>query len=363
PLGSCFSGGLDSSLIVSLARKELGGGLTGVSFDNGLGTGSDAPFARECGEKLDVNVEVIKPSAHDMASDLDDLVYHQDAPFESASIFAQYAVFRRAKECGITVMLDGQGADEFFGGYRTSISARICEALLRGDVLATLRLANTQSYPDRGSHRRMLIAGLGRIAPVALTAPLLDLIGEPLVLREMNREWFVDRGATPRRRPEGRGLNALREELAIQVGSWSLPHLLRYEDRNSMAFSIEARVPFCTPEVAEMAAQLPADQLISSRGETKAVLRAAARNQVPASVLDRPKLGFNTDQVAWLREAGPTLQKVLNDDVLGPIAALDKAAARTTVTAALKSGGGLSQTAWRLLVLAIWSARFGVSYN
>ena len=364
PVGSCFSGGLDSSLIVALAKSERpSASLTGICFDNGLGEGSDAPYAVTTGKALGVNVEVVNPSAEDFTADLGDLIYHQDVPFESTSIYAQYAVFRRARECGITVMLDGQGADELFGGYRTSISARICEALWHGDLIAVARLANSSAYPDSASHRRMLLAALGRVAPATLTAPLLRLIGEPLVSPEMNADWFRKHGVEPRRRPEGRGRSALREELAIQVRAWSLPHLLRYEDRSSMAFSIEARVPFCTPEVANFASTLSADQLISSRGETKAVLRAAAARSVPRTVLERPKLGFNTNQSLWLNNASRLFRQILSDERFDSVKALDPRAVRQRMLSDLERGLPITQPMWRVLVVALWSARFGVSYT
>lgn len=365
PVGSCFSGGLDSSLIVALARRELGPGhrWTGVCFDNGIEGSSDAPYAQSLREQLGLNVELVAPSAAQLAADLDDLVYHQDVPFDSTSIYAQYAVFRRARECGLTVMLDGQGADEMFGGYPTSISAKICEALWAGDIAGARMLANGDTYPDAATRRRMLLAALGRMAPLSLTGPLLKIIGEPLMLPEMNPSWFLERGVHPRRRPEGRGRNALREELAIQVTSWSLPHLLRYEDRNSMAFSIEARVPFCTPEVAEFAAAVPSEHLISRVGVTKAVLRAAAIRDLPSFVINRTKIGFKTDESAWLRGAAPVLQAELESDRLDGMGPFKSEIARARVTEALSGRRGVSPSTWRVLMVAMWARRFGVAFD
>lgn len=365
PVGSCFSGGLDSSLIVALARRELGPAhpWTGVCFDNAIAGSSDAPYAESLGKQLGLNVELVAPSAQQLATDLDDLVYQQDVPFDGTSVYAQYAVFRRARECGLTVMLDGQGADEMFGGYPTSISARICEALWSGDVAGARMLVNGSTYPDAGTRRRMLLAALGRMAPLSLTGPLLQMIGEPLMMPEMNSSWFLERGVQPRRRPEGRGRNALREELGIQVRAWSLPHLLRYEDRNSMAFSLEARVPFCTPDIAEFAAAVPSEHLISRSGVTKAVLRAAAASDLPRFVIDRAKIGFKTDESAWLRGAAPVLRAELTSDRLNGAGPFNGEIARARVSEALAERRGLSASTRRVLMVAMWARRFGVAFD
>src|SRR2546423_8196188 len=120
-----------------------------------------------------MNLELVTPSAEQFRSDLGAVVFQQDVPFQSTSVYAQYAVVRRARECGLTVMLDGQGADEMFGGYRTSISAKLCEVLWSGDMAGARMLASGSTYPDRSTRRRIVLSALGRIAPVGLTSPLL----------------------------------------------------------------------------------------------------------------------------------------------------------------------------------------------
>src|SRR5205085_1848168 len=131
------------SLIAALARSELGPShpWTGVCFDNQIVGSTDAPYARQFGALLGLNLELVTPSAEQFRSDLDAVVFQQDVPFQSTSVYAQYAVFRRARECGLTVMLDGQGADEMFGGYPTSISAKLCEVLWSGDMAGARMLA------------------------------------------------------------------------------------------------------------------------------------------------------------------------------------------------------------------------------
>jgi asparagine synthase (glutamine-hydrolysing) len=120
----------------------------------------------------------------------------------------------------------------------------------------------------------------------------------------VKQKWFLDRGTIPHYRTYGWGKEALRQELVKAINSLSLPQLLRYEDRNSMWFSIESRVPFCNPEIARFALSLPEQYLISNNGTTKSVLRESLRGILPEPVITREKVGFATPQKNWLKLQG-----------------------------------------------------------
>ena len=113
--------------------------------------------------------------------------------------------------------------------------------------------------------------------------------------------WFRGRGVAPRLRDHGRGRDALRQELKLAVEHLTLPALLRYEDGNSMHFSIESRVPFCTPGLAEFALSLPPEYLIADDGDTKSVFRAAVEDLVPRESW-AGKGGFAVPERAWLQQ-------------------------------------------------------------
>src|SRR5690349_9776631 len=144
----------------------------------------------------------------------------------------------------------------------------------------------------------------------------------------MNREFFAERG-DPGLRIPGNGKNALREALVKTVVETSLPMLLRYEDRNSMHFSVESRVPFLTPKFVTYCQSLPEEHLLADDGLTKAVFRKAMRGIVPDPILDRrDKIGFATPEQKWLSLLQPWVEKTLSGEGIRRVAALDARALR-----------------------------------
>jgi asparagine synthase (glutamine-hydrolysing) len=212
------------------------------------------------------------------------------------SIVAQFRVFEEARRQGLTVMLDGQGADELFGGYPSFVCDRFVEHLRRGRLASAWRLTPAISRTSGpAAVGRCLARALPRQAAVAVWRQWLDR--QPVDW--FDRDWFRERGVETRSDPRSltRGLD---EALAYSVSSSSLPALLRYEDRNSMAHSVESRVPYLTTEIAALAASFPRDHLITPAGTTKAVLREALRGLVVDEILDRrDKVAFRVPNDRW----------------------------------------------------------------
>lgn len=146
------------------------------------------------------------------------------------------------------------------------------------------------------------------ILPVARKA-----VGRELVSNWLNGDWFKSRNVDmnlPGLVPKGRG--CLRGELAQSLENISVPSLLRYEDRNSMAHSIESRVPFLNVKLAQFLFSLPDEYLIDRNGQSKAIFREAMRGIVPDEILDRPdKIGFATPEKQWLHTLRPWVDNVL----------------------------------------------------
>ncbi len=208
----------------------------------------------------------------------------------------------------------------------------------------------------------MILSAGGRLLPKRLVAPFMSLVGEPLYPKWLNSDWFRAHGHFAESRAQGRGRNALRDELLHFVRSLSLPQLLRYEDRNSMAFSIESRVPFCTRSLADFAFSLPQSLLVGLDGETKTVLRYAVRKTVPREILERPKVGFETPETSWLSALAPRIQKLADSDAFRSLPFLN----HETVSAILHEQAGsrrpIRPVVWRLLNVAMWARQFGVSF-
>ncbi len=363
PLGTCLSGGLDSTAILMLMKNALGDDIPieTFSFITDDPVLSEQRFVNIACEAARVNVHSVQPTPGEFASDLQELVRCQEFPFAGPTVYAQHRVFRLARENGMKVMLDGQGADELFGGYYSFIGAKITSLLSSGAPLRAMPVLKGVPGNMSSNFPRMLAFSFGRMLPESLRPFFRALVGEPLFPRWLNRGWFRDHGAQAIERPAGQGRNALKEEMAIAVTKGSLSELLRYEDRNSMWFSIESRVPFCNPRLAEMAFSLAPDNLISPLGVTKAVLKTAMRGLVPDQIIDREKVGFGTPERDWLSALQPFVDSTLKEGEAMDLPYLSNF--RQEVLAAINSHGRWPPHAWRIINLIIWNRDFGVTHD
>jgi asparagine synthase (glutamine-hydrolysing) len=366
-IGAALSGGIDSSAIVGAMRAVAGSQLDlhVVSYMAADPSINEERWARLVAAGTNARMHEVHLGPADLVRDLDGLIRAQGEPFLSSSIAAQYAVFRRAAEEGITVMLDGQGADELFGGYRSAVGARCSSMLRHGDVAGAARLAVADARAQ-GSVREgawtigRAVAGLGsaRTAGVARA-----FAGQRAAPRWMAAGWFADRGVRPGWPAVAGRRDVLRARLEAAVTTESLPALLRYEDRNSMAFSVESRVPFLDPRVASFALALPEHHLVGDDGTTKCVLRAAMRGLVPDEVLDRrDKIGFATPEQRWLGEIAPWVTNVIEDG--GPhVAALHVDSVRREWDEVSAGRRRFDSRVWRWINLIRWSAMHEVDYG
>jgi asparagine synthase (glutamine-hydrolysing) len=357
-VGTCLSGGLDSSSIVALTARLRGPDAAGAhrSFsivypEPGL---DESPHIDAVVKATGVHGSRVTPTGAELERDLPALVRSQDEPFPSASVYSQWRVMRLAAEAGVRVLLDGQGGDEVLGGYRYHLGPFLAEtARTRGWRAARREIALLHENAQVG---RSLLLGL--LAYHALPVP--DGIRRGAVRRYASHRRLDPAVLDPdfrrrsgpatseRHRPRATLLAERREGLLRT----SLPALLRYEDRNSMAFSVEARTPFLDYRLVERAQALPSADLIR-RGWTKAILREAMEGIVPESVLwRRDKLGFATPEVRWLREIAPRVREWLGrDSLLAPrLQASALAAWLAGSDAELARRPGL----WRLVSAELW---------
>ena len=312
PVGTALSGGVDSSAIVMAMRMlepdhEIHT-FTYVPEDPGL---TEEGWARLVGGAARVIPHFVRCPAVEVARDLDGLVRTQDFPFIGMSIHAQNRVFRLAAEHGIKVTLDGQGADELLGGYMPYTAARLASLVRQGDWRQAARFFREVG---RLPGRSMLGLHLGQfLIPPAIQGPFRALAGEGTWMPWMNRTWFKDRGAAPvARYAYTRDPEVLKFELLQTLTETSLPMLLRYADRNSMAYSVESRVPFLTPSLADFIFRVPEAFLIDAGGTTKAVFREAMRGLVPDPVLERKdKIGLQAPGISLSRALDGWIQAKL----------------------------------------------------
>jgi asparagine synthase (glutamine-hydrolysing) len=361
PVGVALSGGIDSSAIVLAMRAVQGPALDLQTFTYAAAEGAvnEERWADLAARTARAHVTKVPADHRGLAGQLDRLISVQDQPFGSTSVYAQYEVFRRAHEAGMKVMLDGQGADELLAGYRSYRVARAAALLSRGRVVSAWRIA-TGDRDASSTLLHALVAGL----PEGLVERARRARGGGAMPSWLNAAWFAARGiggGAPGR-PAGR--DALRAALHETLTASTLPALLRHEDRNSMAHSIESRVPFLTPALAEFLLGLPDEYLIAADGTSKAVFRAAMRGIVPDVVLDRrDKVGFETPERRWLSSLRPWVDQVLGGEAAGNVPALDRGAVRAHWQRVLAGRASFDARIWRWVNLIRWSELHDVHYG
>jgi asparagine synthase (glutamine-hydrolysing) len=304
PIGAALSGGVDSSAIVCAMRYLFP--TQEIHTFSFIAEGEDLSEERWVDV---VNAHVgsvahkIYASQKELFQDLNDLIQTQGEPFGSTSIYAQYKVFERVHEVGIKVVMDGQGADEMLAGYLSYQGSRLASLLSSGSFFRAYKfLRASSSWPGRSKLLLCFMAG-NELLPDILRWIVRRFISKGVPPKWISADWLRNNGINPR--PDllagTSGRDRLRSRLLDSLNKTSIPHLLRYEDRNSMRFSVESRVPFLDVELAEYLYSLPEEYLISEDGCSKYVFREAMRGIVPDVVLDRrDKIGFATPEKTWL---------------------------------------------------------------
>jgi asparagine synthase (glutamine-hydrolysing) len=366
PVGTCLSGGLDSSAIAMLMREIAND--AGLSIDrHAFSAEFDVPeaderyYTRLAIKASEVRSHTIQPREDDLLTDLHKLVWHQDEPFGSTSIYAQWSVFRLVQQAGVKVVLDGQGADEMLGGYSSTVPFFLLEQKARHQHLLALReswqwarlqeksFASQVPYPGL----RRLLSTFTPSAPATLPAEQ-PWIAPTFAARHASGSAYVE-ALTPQPFGADAHFGNVLHRFFFRT---NLPALLRYEDRNSMAFSVEARVPFLDHRLVEYAFALPS-QFKMRGGYTKRVLRDAMEGTLPEEIRMRArKMGFATPERLW--QTGPLralVESAIADPKLEPY--LDRGAA-TAHFERIRAGQSFSFAPWRWLNLSLWMKEFAL---
>ncbi|MGH9895685.1 MAG: asparagine synthase-related protein, partial [bacterium] len=303
----------------------------------------------------------IRSSGSELLEQLPNLIRAQGEPFGGTSIFAQYLVFRQASRSGIKVMLDGQGADEILAGYRPYLAARCASLLRTGRFRAALQFARAW-HQLPGVTRPLMVAQIAAaVLPPVVQELFRKRIGRSMTPPWLNRRWLHAHEVEPRVFHYTTSREALIEELCAAITEGMLPRLLRYEDRNSMVFSIESRVPFLTPELVNFMLSLPEEYIIAPDATSKAVFRAAMRGMVPDKILERrDKIAFATPDIAWLAEQRGWAEDILASDAAAATAALDLAEVRREARRVFSGTATSGEYLWRCLNLIAWAKEFNV---
>jgi asparagine synthase (glutamine-hydrolysing) len=340
PVGTCLSGGLDSSTIAALMNRllrEESGGDTPAQQNTFSACFSDKRFDES--SFVDVFVKatgvrshLLYPDPKEIWTDLDHLLWINDEPFAALTIYSQYCVMREAS-ARVKVVLDGQGADELLAGY---IAYQFCH--LRGMAKDGLVITALREISGTLRHHRSFIRyALGQ-----------------LVARSGRRN-FIRGSPEPLPRYQG----TLSEALATDFLRTNLPYLLHWEDRTSMAFSIEARVPYLDYRMVEFVASLAEDQKIRG-GITKYIMRRAVRGLIPEAIRCRmDKKGFSTPEEVWMKEElRPRLLELFASESFARRPYWDAEAVMSDYRKYLNDSSPYSSELWRIACTELWLRRF-----
>lgn len=354
-VGSCLSGGLDSSSIVCLINRQLvRDGRTTIQrtfsshFDNE--EANELEYMQEVIQATRVKADFIYPKANDLLQDLERLIWHQEEPFGSTSIFAQWSVFKLVHKHGIKVMLDGQGADEQLAGYLGLTSYYFSELKTKQRYLKLIYERAQYAKSQGESWINYIFGHLMQNRPL-LHKPMSWLHPQFAGKYRANGPYLKNLSVKPFGEKEK--LNNILYQLTFQG---NLQQLLRYEDRNSMAFSVEARVPFLDHRLVEFVFSLPSGFKIRD-GLTKRVMRDSMTGILPEKIRQRTgKLGFATPERSWQQTTlRPLVEKAIYSEELSSYILPDKA---KSYLEQLEKYNLLDFSPWRWLNLSLWLRQY-----
>lgn len=307
-VGSSLSGGLDSSLVVAVINELKKGSSQVQRTFSAVFPGfkkDESRFIHTMVNNTNVEPFYITPTDEGMIEDLEKLIYHQEEPFGSASIYVQYCVMKLAKENNVTVLLDGQGADEILAGYhpfyqfyfkelRKSNPKLYASELQAYDALHVDNTIN-EKYNRSGGIKDIV----REYAPFAVNTlkKVYNLVRAENnaylskdFLNSHKKELFLPK----------RDINTLSQSLYDNTMNGGLQVLLNYADRNSMAHSREVRLPFLSVDLVDFLFSLPSNFKIR-RGWTKWIMRETFQTELPPEIgWRKDKIGFEPPQKSWM---------------------------------------------------------------
>jgi asparagine synthase (glutamine-hydrolysing) len=356
PVGSCLSGGLDSSTLVCLMSRLLPAETARpqtFSLCHDDPRYDERSYIHAVLSQTGADNHVVMPDSHELYDQLGRVLTNQEEPVAGLSILGQWAVMRRAADAGVKVLLDGQGADEVLLGYPGYVGSRLVDLMCEGRWLEGIREWRAW-HRLHGRLPRTVQANIVRaLAPSGAAWLRSTISGEdswlsPAFRRQMRQG---PRARLERSAAGGAALDAhVRRSL-----EQDLPALLHYEDRNAMAFSLEARVPFLDHRLVEFLLRVPPEQKLF-RGMTKVVLRKAMAGVLPDCVNARTdKMGFVMPEDLWLRRNWrPHIETLLSSERVRARPYWQAAALKRQYGRYCDQGLAIGPTVWRWMNLELW---------
>lgn len=329
PVGASLSGGLDSSsiaysIVQELKRKGLTAPFKTFSAVFPGFEKDEEKYIQQVVNQFSFENYSVTPSAEGLLKDFEKLCYHQEEPFPSSSIYAQYKVFELASKHKIKVMIDGQGADEILAGYHKYLHWYIQELVSRNKF--SLARKETNLFKQ---HHMTMQWGLPNLLATFLPSHVSIALEEKELWQVLNHPDISKNLLAVMRGREWDGIHKpivtkLNDILYFNTMEFGLEELLRYCDRNSMAHGTEVRLPFLNDALVQFVFSLPSRYKISG-GFTKNILRRTMQGKLPDSIVWRTdKIGYEPPQQAWMQNdllkdyVHEAKKKLVNADLLKP---------------------------------------------
>jgi asparagine synthase (glutamine-hydrolysing) len=308
PVGGTLSGGIDSATLTCLIDRSADRSYPVFTVQFPGHAHDESRYVRDVmAEARNLELHTLTPSSGELLRDLTRVLWHQDEPFADTSIFAHYRIMRLVRESGVKVVLTGQGADEIFAGYASYYRSYLGHLAATGRLRELNQEVAARSAMTGESRVGLFQAALYHASPLRTRNALHALATRRAV------PWLrPEPGASPPRfAPAPPGWSGFDWYLYEALRRWAIPHLLRQDDRNSMAFGLESRAPFMDYRLVELLFRTADDAKVGG-GESKRLLRAVGEGVIPASITARrDKIGFYTPMTEWLRDGRPLVEEVL----------------------------------------------------
>jgi asparagine synthase (glutamine-hydrolysing) len=358
-VGSSLSGGIDSSLVVCVIDQLLKDHPESIQntfsarFKNFHK--DEGYFIDKVREKTRINSHEVYSEIDELDSVLDKICFHQEEPFGSASILVQYQVYELAKKNGVTVLLDGQGADEILAGYHPYFTTFFNEIKKNSGVKFEKEFSAYQEL-HQANQINAKIAKPGLKHSVASRFPgLFNKLGRKMVNMKMKNSALMSADFFEEFKKKAHNdfnfdFGNLNSHLYFSTFEVGLPTLLRYADRNSMAHSREVRLPFLSHDLVEFVFSLPSEFKIHN-GWTKYLMREAFQDILPEEIAWRKdKIGFEPPQKSWM-DSHSTQEKIRSArEILSKEGILKKGAESLPI--ASQAANSIGDGSWNHLMVA-----------
>ncbi len=349
-IGACLSGGLDSSTIVSIVSKYFNSELKTFSSCSNIKQYDEKEYIDTVINKYnDIQPNFVFPQDKDLFEEIDNIIWFQDEPFCSTSVFAQWSVFKEAKDNNIKVMLDGQGADEILAGYHSFFYPHLVYLLKKKKIIKFFdECCNMKKLYGYG-YFYIVKNILSMLLPQILRVYLRSIFGG----KNLKPSWLSHKFVYSPKDPFfelGSKCTSVKQLSKSQLSGANLQKLLHWEDRDSMAHSVESRLPFLDFQFVEFVLRTD-DCLKIDQGHTKSILRKTMMNILPEKILNRTdKMGFVTPEQIWIiNNLDKIISEIKNNNLAKKIFNIDE-----IVDDRFIKNKSNSNLLWKIFILLRW---------